>query len=136
MHRTLATFLIAPVIGACAGALAMTPFVHVKEGLVGFTIFFALVATGIAQLITLIIGYPAFLLLRRREKRSFATWLGIALLASLIGVVAVQGSLVLLNQSWPPVPVWPEAFVIIFAVTCTLVTATVILRMQGVASAA
>ena len=114
----------------------MTPFVHVKEGLVGFTIFFALVATGIAQLITLIIGYPAFLLLRRREKRSFATWLGIALLASLIGVVAVQGSLVLLNQSWPPVPVWPEAFVIIFAVTCTLVTATVILRMQGVASAA
>ncbi len=114
----------------------MAPFVPVQEGLVGFIIFFALVATGIAQVITLTIGLPSFLLLRRQKKQSFTTWLCVALLASLVGVVAVQGSFVLFNQSWPPVPVWPEAFVIVFAVTCALVTATVIWRVQRVASAA
>ena len=114
----------------------MAPFVPVQEGLVGFTLFFTLVAAGLAQLITLTFGFPAFLLLRRQKKLSFATWLCIALLASLLGVTAVQGSLALFNQSWPPVPVWPEAFVIVFAVTCAVVTATVIWRLQSVARAA
>jgi phosphoglycerol transferase MdoB-like AlkP superfamily enzyme len=130
MFRLTMLFLAAPVLGSAIGALLMTPFVPMSEGLVAFVIGFGMVGAAIAQIFTIVVGLPAFLILRSGGRLKWTYWYPIALLAAVAAVLVVQFSLVLVNKSWPEASPWPDPFVVVFATTCSLVTAAIIWRLR------
>ena len=126
MPRVSLSFLWAPMIGSFFGAIAMVPFVPMKEGLIVFATLFGLVAAGLATLLTLAVGLPAIALLKQKGMLSLGTLLLLSGIVATIGVALVQFALVLVNRSWPEPSPWPPAFVLVFAAACAVVTATIL----------
>jgi hypothetical protein len=85
MRRIVEAVIAAPLLGVAAGTVASIPFLFIGFTDLGGLFLGALVGAVVALLISVVLGVPAFLLLRRLHVSSHWPFVALGVIFAMIG---------------------------------------------------